>query len=57
MKLKYEEFEDPNDLTFFVNFNHVTKENIQQILVTDKKMHEGTDLEHIEHRLTLFYWG
>jgi hypothetical protein len=55
--LKYKEFEDPNDLTFFVNFHHVAKENIQQILVTDKKMHEGTDLEHIEHRLALFYWG
>lgn len=55
--LKYEEFEEPNDLTLFVNLHHIKKENIQQILVTDKKMHEGTELEHIERRLTLFYWG
>ena len=56
MKLNHKEFEDTNDLVFFVNFYHIARENIQQILATEVTMHPGTALEHKEYRITLLYW-
>lgn len=56
MKLNHKEFEDTNDLVFFVNFYHIARENIQQILATEVIMHPGTALEHKEYRITLLYW-